>query len=148
MRIEASQINAAIAAVAPSEGQPWNPQAIAASIAQTIAAEAEDERAWEQGRNQWGIQFTGSGVAGGNAAAIDAMREAAIARHSAAVAQKIASNQALITMIGAGVVTAGTMAMGGAPVGALLPTLLPLAVQIAGALNGNSPPTPPTPSAG
>jgi hypothetical protein len=135
MRIELSQINAAIASAAPKEGQPWSPEAIASAIAQTIAKEAEDERAWQEGRAGWQIQFTGSGVAPGNPEAIDAMREAAIARHSAAVAQKIASNQILISAIGGAVVAAGTMAMGGAPAAAILPQLLPVAIQIAGALN-------------
>jgi len=146
--VDPKELEAVIAQAAPlNEGEPWSPKAIALAIAQfaqdeATAAQAEAD-AWSKGREGFAVRFTNSGVAMGNPERITAMQAEAEAKHAKAVADKIASNKALISTVGSSVLAIATLAMGGAPLTALVPQAMGIATLVASAMNGpdKEPPT-------
>ncbi len=141
MKITMQEIETAIASAAPEEGEPWQAAPIARSLAKLVAGEAEQERrdreAWEAGRSGWTVRFSPTGGAGGNAGAVAAIQDGALARHREEVARQLQRNQRLLSGIGASIVTLGTGALtGGVTTAALAAGAMEISRLIAGAMNG------------
>lgn len=141
IKITQDEIMAAVAAAAPEKGQPWDPQAIANSVARMVGSEVDEAReamdAWQKGREDFAVRFKASDVRMGDAAAVDAMLAKRVAAHKAAVQAKIAKNNAMIDGIAAAAKAAAFTYLGNPAGGfaAIAPQLLTIGNQIAAALN-------------
>lgn len=132
------EIESAILAAAPAEGERWQAKPIAmslAALAQAKVLEQEDTdriAKWRAGLDRLESRFVPSGIQPGNAGAVIAMQDLAQSRHDEAAAEKLRQNKALIAVVGAGVVTAIT---GGGGLAVMLPVLIGEASKVRDYMN-------------
>lgn len=92
---------------------------------------------WEAGRREWAVRFSPTGGPGGDAGAAASIQDTALARHREEVSRQLRRNRALLSGIGASVVTLGTGALtGGMTAGALAAGAMEISRLLAEALNG------------
>jgi len=144
LKMTMQEVLDAIATAGPEAGGEWTPIAIAEHMAAAVEHEMQEElarqRAFQQALDAIDCQFVPSGLAPVDPEATKDWQAVKRAVYAGFVRERIEGNQRIITGIGAALVGLASVPMtGGISAPALVPIFLPIATQIAAALNdGNA----------